>query len=153
MKFTINALILIFGFHWSIAQSINLQLKFIDKFENPITGVTVVLKNKKNEKIQIANFTDSTGFASFKVNQNEHFLLSATSIGFKEFVKEISSNEKFYSIQLLEDNQTLESITITAKKPLIRQEDDKTIVDPKPLAQTSTTALEILEKTPGLFVD
>jgi iron complex outermembrane receptor protein len=153
MKFTINALILIFGFHWSIAQSINLQLKFIDKFENPITGVTVVLKNKKNEKVQIANFTDSTGFTTFKVNQNEQFLLSATSIGFKKFEKEISSNEKFYSILLVDDNQTLESITITAKKPLIRQEDDKTIVDPEPLAQTSTTALEILEKTPGLFVD
>ena len=53
MKFTINALILIFGFHWSIAQSINLQLKFIDKFENPITGVTVVLKNKKTRRYKL----------------------------------------------------------------------------------------------------
>ena len=35
----------------------------------------------------------------------------------------------------------------------MRQEDDKTIVDPEPLANTSTNALEVMEKTPGLFVD
>src|SRR4028118_1092556 len=35
----------------------------------------------------------------------------------------------------------------------MRQEDDKTIVDPENLAASSTNAFEILEKTPGLFVD
>ena len=35
----------------------------------------------------------------------------------------------------------------------MRQEDDKTIVDPEALAATSTSGYEVIEKTPGLFVD
>ena len=35
----------------------------------------------------------------------------------------------------------------------MRQEDDKTIVDPENLAASSTSGYEVLEKTPGLFVD
>src|SRR5215218_1559615 len=35
----------------------------------------------------------------------------------------------------------------------MRQEDDKTIIDPENLASSSINAYEILEKTPGLFVD
>ena len=42
---------------------------------------------------------------------------------------------------------------MTSKRPLMRQEDDKTIVDPENLALSSTNAFEILEKTPALFVD
>ena len=46
-----------------------------------------------------------------------------------------------------------EGVTVTARRPLISQEDDKMIIDPQPIANTSTNTLEILEKTPGLFVD
>ena len=35
----------------------------------------------------------------------------------------------------------------------MRQEDDKTIVEPENLAASSTNGYEIIEKTPGLFVD
>lgn len=35
----------------------------------------------------------------------------------------------------------------------MRQEDDKTIVDPEPVALGSTHAFEVLEKIPGLFID
>ena len=35
----------------------------------------------------------------------------------------------------------------------MRQEDDKTIVDPENLVAASTNVYEVIEKTPGLFVD
>ena len=35
----------------------------------------------------------------------------------------------------------------------MRQEDDKTIIDPENLVASSTSGYEVLEKTPGLFVD
>lgn len=47
----------------------------------------------------------------------------------------------------------LAEITVQARRPLVRQEDDKMIVDPEPLAHTSSNSLEILEQTPGIFVD
>ena len=49
--------------------------------------------------------------------------------------------------------KTLDAVVIQSAKPLMRQEDDKTIVDPENLAASSTSGYEVLEKTPGLFVD
>jgi hypothetical protein len=49
--------------------------------------------------------------------------------------------------------KTLEAAVIISKKPLMRQEDDKTIVEPENLIAASTNGYEVLEKTPGLFVD
>lgn len=47
----------------------------------------------------------------------------------------------------------MEGVVVTARKPLMRQEDDKTIVDPENLATSSTNAYEVIEKIPGVYVD
>ncbi|HMC98905.1 MAG TPA: outer membrane beta-barrel family protein, partial [Ferruginibacter sp.] len=47
----------------------------------------------------------------------------------------------------------LSNVVVVAKKPLVKQEDDKTIVDAEVLAQSSTNAYEVLERTPGAIVD
>ena len=47
----------------------------------------------------------------------------------------------------------LQGVTIVAKRPLIKQDDDKTIVDAEVLANSSTNAYEVLEKTPGAILD
>ncbi|MBK6938062.1 MAG: TonB-dependent receptor [Chitinophagaceae bacterium] len=51
------------------------------------------------------------------------------------------------------EGKTLEAAVVISRKPLIRQEDDKTIIDPENLAEASTNGYEVIEKTPGLFVD
>jgi hypothetical protein len=56
-------------------------------------------------------------------------------------------------VSLKRDARTLKGVVVTARKPLLRQEDDKTIVDPEPIALGSTNAFEVLEKIPGVFVD
>jgi len=47
----------------------------------------------------------------------------------------------------------LQNVTVVSRKPLVTQEDDKTIVDAEALALSSTNAYEVLEKTPGIIVD
>jgi iron complex outermembrane receptor protein len=47
----------------------------------------------------------------------------------------------------------LDAVVVTSKSPLLKQVDDKTIVDAEVLANSSTNALEVLEKTPGAIVD
>src|SRR5436190_10531833 len=59
----------------------------------------------------------------------------------------------FFSFELEAASKTMQGVTVTATRPLMTQEDDKTIVDPEPIAAASTNAYEILEKTPGIFVD
>lgn len=52
-----------------------------------------------------------------------------------------------------ESQSSISEVKITGRKPLVRQEDDKTIIDPEPIANTSTNSYELLEKTPGIFMD
>ena len=47
----------------------------------------------------------------------------------------------------------LNEVVVKSSKPLIRQEDDKSVVDPEPLAASSTNAFETIEKTPGIITD
>jgi iron complex outermembrane receptor protein len=148
-------IIFFLNFGYIFAQNTTVILKFTDQFENPLIGVTVILKPINSANIQLSNFTDTTGRVEFKIDLNLDYSLLASSVGFKSFNKQMKfdGSLKFYSFELIEDSQTLESVIISAKKPLISQEDDKTIINPESIAETSTSALEILEKTPGLFVD
>jgi iron complex outermembrane recepter protein len=132
-----------------------ISLKFVDKSASPLFGVTVSMLDSLNKKLQLNNISDTSGMVVFNLKPNSIYLLKASYVGFKTINSVINTAEKdkIYNFVLDEDSKTLGSVVIKAKKPLITQEDDKTIVDPEPLAQTSTSALEILEKTPGLFVD
>ena len=42
---------------------------------------------------------------------------------------------------------------VSSRKPLIKEEDDKTIVDAEALTISSTNAFEVIEKTPGAIID
>ena len=65
----------------------------------------------------------------------------------------VTSAQHVFSFTMEMSSASLKGVTVTSKAPLIKQEDDKTIVDLEPLAAASTNAYEILEKTPGIFVD
>ena len=56
-------------------------------------------------------------------------------------------------VEMVHKISNLGNVTVISKKPLIKQEDDKTIIDAEPLANSSTNAYEVLEKTPGAIVD
>ena len=139
--------------YFSIAQKI--QITFVDKFAAPLIGVTVTIKDSLNSGISINDISDIDGKVIFNLNSKTIYTLSASFVGYKTL--NTTFNTQYSNSQLLftlnEDSQTLGSVTVTAKKPLMIQEDDKTIVDPEPLAAMSTNAYELIEKTPGLFTD
>ncbi|MBC7865917.1 MAG: TonB-dependent receptor, partial [Gloeobacteraceae cyanobacterium ES-bin-316] len=57
-------------------------------------------------------------------------------------------------IQLLPHSKNMEAVVVTAKKQFIERKIDKTILNPDALiSNAGTTALEVLEKAPGVTVD
>ncbi len=56
-------------------------------------------------------------------------------------------------IEMTNKVSDLGNVTIVSRKPLIKQEDDKTVVDAEVLANSSTNAYEVLEKTPSVILD
>ena len=92
---------------------------------------------------------------SFTITASSRYLIKLTAIGYESQSKMIVVADKPISITILLKKAivSLKEVVVTSKKPLITQEDDKTIVDPTALVNTSTNAYEVLEKTPGAIVD
>jgi iron complex outermembrane recepter protein len=130
--------------------------------------VKVVVKNDKGELVsnataQVLSTVDSAilfvktikNNTSFSLNKNSAYLLRVTAIGVSIVYKNIQTTDKDTVINIIAQTalKNLDAVTVTSRKPLIKQEDDKTIVDAEVLANSSTNAYEVLEKTPGTIVD
>ncbi len=91
----------------------------------------------------------------FEVKPQSAYLLQLTASGMQPIQQNIKLQDSAISIILTWQPKTsdLGNVTVVARKPLIKQEDDKTIVDAEVLANSSSNAYEVLEKTPGAVVD
>jgi hypothetical protein len=145
----------IVSFVFANAQITNIQFRIITSKSEPLPFATVIVISAADSNKKIEKVSDSSGLASFQVQQGQIYLVRVSSVNYKPFEKTITvkkENETFsFSLQPLSNR--LNTVVVTATKPFTRQEDDKTIVDPEPIAAASTNAYEILEKTPGIFVD
>ena len=131
-------------------------------------NVTVVAKNDKNEIVnnataQILRTVDSSiitvkaikSNTAFSLEKNTIYLIRVSAVGNITLLESFSlgSNDTVIVASLKTVAKNLDAVVVTAKKQFIKQEDDKTIIDAEPIAQSSTNALEILEKTPGAIID
>ncbi len=98
---------------------------------------------------------DSNGKAVFTLEQGQKYIVRLNAINFKPVTKNIlvKRERPVFTLVVEPDAKSLGDVEITFKRPLLRQEEDKTIVDPEELAASSTNAYDIMEKIPGIFVD
>ncbi|HRR09151.1 MAG TPA: TonB-dependent receptor [Rhodothermales bacterium] len=131
------------------------NLKFTDTQNMAIIGVSVRLINEKKPSSQQTGTTNQEGNIRLKVEPTTTYRLQATFIGYKPIEELISFKKDDVEriFVLTEDTASLGEVTVTAKKPLITQVDDMSVVDPGPVADISSNAMEVLEKIPGLFID
>jgi hypothetical protein len=137
------------------AQTPTITLKVSDGRGEAVTAATIVVVPVSDSLNKQTKIADSTGTVIFNLSPNDLYLVRISSVNYSPLEKTVkigNENTSFrFTLQPL--SKSLGNVVITANRPLIRQDDDKTIVDPEPLALASTNAYEILEKTPGLFVD
>ena len=136
------------------AQQTNVTIKIINAKKEPLPFASITITLVKDSTQSFNKVSDSSGIAMFDLAY-ERYLVSVSSVNYLPFQKGITIKNENPSFTLIAEStsKTLKGITVTASRPVMRQEDDKTIVDPENLAASSTNAYEILEKTPGLFVD
>lgn len=133
-------------------QSVNIIIK--DKEKTPLVGATVQL-TRVADSTRVFQIANQQGTARFEQLSQGLYTVNISYVGYVPLEKAISirNGSQQFEYQMEEDAIALGEVTITARRPLIRQEEDKMIIDPEPLASISTNTLEILESTPGLFVD
>jgi len=134
------------------AQSLKIFVK--DKSKEPLIGATVQVI-RAGDSLTLNEVSDLDGLTPFLKMEPGIYTIYANYIGFKENISTIRIEKKAYQQDIILEESALDlgEVTIVAKRPLITQEDDKMIIDPEPLAGSSMSTLEVLEKTPGLFVD
>ena len=134
------------------------------------TNTTFRIVTSKNEPVAFASVTvisvpdtihiqrkvsDSSGKVIFNLDQQHPYLVRISATNHVPIEKAISINgdHPVFTFTAEPIVKSLKNVVVNSTRPIMRQEDDKTIVDPENLASSSTNAYEILEKTPGLFVD
>lgn len=125
-----------------------------------IDAATVSLLKAKDSSLVKAAITDKDGNFSFENIKEGNYLILATSVGHgKTYSSPISinsstQNQQIGVLQLVQTSQNLKEVTVTAKKQFIERKADKTVINVDAMiSNTGTTALEVLEKSPGVVVD
>ncbi len=137
----------------STAQTTRLHLIVINDKHEPFQNASAALYLLPDSILKAKKVVK--GDTWFDVNTKSHYLLKITAVGTQPINKEITIEDSAVSVTavLAVKVSSLGNVTVVAKKPLIRQDDDKTVVDAEALANSSTNAYEVLEKTPGTIVD
>jgi iron complex outermembrane receptor protein len=121
----------------------------------PISDATVELIQIKDSaliKVQVSNQEGEVGFDkippgpySVRVSKTGYTALELPVVSPMKEIKEVN---------LTPGNRSMETVTITARKPFVEMRADKTIINLDAGASNiGTTALEALEKMPGITVD
>ena len=151
----------------SLVALVFLLLMFVQRGEAQNITVTITSTTDKNELVNattaILQFPDSTVLSTktstkatvFSLNNNTTYILKITAVNIKTFYRkfETGNSDTTLNVVLSTLTKQLDAVVVTARTPLMKQEDDKTIVDAEQLAGSSTNAFEVLEKTPGAIVD
>jgi len=137
------------------AKETTVRIKVVNTEKEPLAFATVSILPLSDTTNKIEKVTDSNGVAVFKILTARPYMVRASSVNYQAVQKNVTvkGDNPSYTLTLTRSNSALADVVVTARKPLMRQEDDKTIVDPENLANSSTNAYEVMEKIPGLFVD
>jgi iron complex outermembrane recepter protein len=132
--------------------------RVIDASGTPLEFVTVTLHNAKDSALVKGALTDAFGKYEFEQVKNGSYHVVATQVGLKkQFSTPLSILDNSLianELKLIEDTKTLAAVTVTAQKPFIEHQIDKTVVNVEnSIVAAGSTAMEVLEKAPGVIVD
>jgi iron complex outermembrane recepter protein len=136
-------------------EKMDVTIKVVNKSKEAIAGATILVLSVPDTLHKQQQIADSSGATVIPLEMNHPYLVRISSVDYQPLEKSISvkGSSREFVFTCTPSVKTLGNVVITASRPLMRQDDDKTIVDPENLAISSTNAYEIIEKTPGLFVD
>lgn len=130
-----------------------------DATKTGVSAATVSLLKSIDSSLVKATFSDKTGLFGFEGMPAGAYLVKITAIGYSDAfsgpvtVKE-GSDAVVNTLQLQFVSKELKSFTVSGRKPLIEQKIDRTVINvDAAVSNVGASALEVLEKSPGITVD
>ncbi len=122
-----------------------------------LDDVTIQLLKASDRSLVKMEFADASGSFIFDKIPGGNYLLLTQSLNFQKYESDtirLSNNIDLGNLNLLPSKNALKEVVVTASKPLVQQLYDKTVVNvANSLTAVGSTALEVLEKAPGITVD
>lgn len=130
----------------------------VDEKSQPFPFVNVLLLHAKDSVLVKGLAADENGKYVFDQVSNGKYLVLVSMVGYKKNYSEpFTIKDASIALpisKLATDTQSLNEVTVVAKKPFIEQEIDRTVVNVEnSIVSAGATALEILERAPGVTVD
>jgi len=126
----------------------------------PAEGATVSLLRVKDSATIKLSAVNKEGVYAFENIANGKYRVSVTAVGYqRSFSPVFELTPSVQTVQVPEisltaDTKAMNNITVTAKRPLIENKIDRTVVNVEAsITNIGTSALEVLEKAPGVSVD
>ena len=163
MKFFINLTVaLLLSASFVLAQTPATKGKvsgaILDEKSQPFPFVNVLLLKAKDSTLSKGLAADENGKFLFDQVDAGDYLTLVSMVGYqKSYSKSFSVSDKIVSLPsftLQPESKALNEVTVTAKKPFIEQEIDRTVINVEnSIVSAGATALEVLERSPGVTVD
>jgi hypothetical protein len=138
----------------------NISGVILDESKKPADYVTVVLFKASDSSVVKTAFTDPNGIFNFNVPVKGSYYYKASNMGYKTLKSKIivltEDNQKvdFGTAQLAASTQNLKEVNVAVTKPLIERKMDKVVMNVSGSSiMSGSTALEVLQKAPGVTVD
>lgn len=160
------------SFVYFIVLSINMSTAFAQEIAGKINGkitdesgkvldyATISLIKSSDSSTVKVLFSDEQGNYTFDQIKNGNYYVQAELLGFSKNksesfqISESKHSVVLKDIKLSVNNKELETIVITARKPLIERKPDMLVVNVEnSTLAAGNNALEILERSPGITVD
>jgi hypothetical protein len=131
-----------------------------DTQNETVPGATVKLLKAMDSTMISGEITNANGKFQFTNLPNGTYLLAITAMSQKNYMSAVLTMDDVRSsivlpviVLLPAKNIELKEVVVKAKRPLIEQDMDKTIVNVESMISSATSnTLEVLEKTPGVTV-
>ena len=128
----------------------------VDDTQKPLPSATLSLLNAADSVIVKVALADSVGQFVFEPLAPKAYILMVSFVGFKNYYTPLSiSAAQVLDLKTISlEPSTLQTVTVSGKKPFVEQKIDRTVVNPDALiANAGLTALDVLEKAPSIAVD
>lgn len=132
----------------------------INDQNKPQEFATVSLLRAKDSAIVKGALSNDAGAYTFENVKNGAYIIKATELGYTKAcsgpftISDASANIELPVIKMTATASALKTVNITASKPLIERKIDRTVMNVEnSVLAAGNSAMEILEKAPGVTVD
>jgi hypothetical protein len=134
--------------------------KVLDEAKKSFPYATISLLTEKDSVVVKGTMTADNGTYVINNIKEGNYLVAIYVIGYKKVIRgpfAITAQKTSYNlgtIQMVMDSKQLKGVEIVKQKPLVERQIDKTVINVEnSVLATGNTALEILQKSPGVTVD